>query len=232
MTAARIRRLGSAACLVLGPALILVAGAVQPYHGDADGEEIVRTAGENATRTEVGSVLAFLGLLAMIPAVLAVMRALRSRAPALGLAGGALAVCGWAAAVLWPVGDQLNVAVAGDPGIVDRFVAATEDSSSWAFFVILAVFLAGVFIGTLVLGIGLLRAAIVPSWAAVAVIAAPVAVVAAGAVGAQWLDLAGTALLLVGFAAVARLVASVGDREWERGEIAPPERTERRPATA
>lgn len=232
MRAARMRRLGSAACLVLGPGLILAAGAVQPYHGDADTEEIIQIAGENVARTQVGSLLAFLGILAMIPAVLAVMRALRSRAPALGLVGGCLAVCGWAAAVLWPVSDQFNVAVSSEPGIIDRFAAATEDSSVWVLFVVLAVFLVGVFVGTLVLGIGMLRARVVPAWAAAAVIAGPVVTVAAGAAGVQALDLLGTALLLVGFAAGARLVASVGDREWDRGEIAPPGREERRPATA
>jgi hypothetical protein len=66
-----------------------------------------------------------------------------------------------------------------------------------------------------------LRARIVPVWAPVALIAAPVlSVIANGVVGVKALDLVATGLLLVGFSAVAWVVRSASDEEWERGEIA------------
>ena len=88
--------------------------------------------------------------------------------------------------------------------------------------VVLAVFLIGTLIGTILLGVGLLRARVVPVWAAVALIAAPVVSFLAHAVAdIKAVDLVGTGLMLVGFGAVGSAVRSVSDQEWERGEIPP-----------
>jgi hypothetical protein len=217
----RTRRLGSAACLVLAPALILIASGIQPFLGDSDTDETLQIVSEHMTEVQVGDLLAFAGILAFVPAMLAVMRALRNRAPALGLIGGALAVCGWVSAMVWVISDQFAVAFAEETALRQQIADAFDDGSAWVLIVVLLTFLVGILIGTILLAVGLLRARIVPVWAPVALIAAPVlSVIANGVVGVKALDLVATGLLLVGFSAVAWVVRSASDEEWERGEIA------------
>ena len=69
---------------MLAPALILIASAMQPWLGDSDTAETLQITSEHMTAMRIGDLLAFVGILAFIPATLAIMRALRQRAPALG----------------------------------------------------------------------------------------------------------------------------------------------------
>lgn len=216
----RFRRLAGALCLVLGPALLLAASIVVPWTGDAEPAEYLRITGENVTATQVGGLLALVAFLALIPATLAVMRVLGRRAPLLGLTGGALAVAGWACGMLWVVSDQIFIGLAERESVRDEAAAALDASSAWVIDVMFVLFLAGIVLGVILLGVGLWRARVVPRWAAAAVALGGLLGPVAHAADSKALDLVGTALLLVGLATVARLVWSLPDRDWERGEIA------------
>ena len=61
MDTAPIRRLASAGCLVLAPALLLAATATLPWIGDGDAEETLATVAANTTATNLGDLLLFLG---------------------------------------------------------------------------------------------------------------------------------------------------------------------------
>ena len=124
--------------------------------------------------------------------------------------------------MFWVISDEFAVAFAEETALRQQIADAYDDSSAWVLIVVLAVFLIGALIGTIVLGIGLLRARVVPAWAAVALILGPViSVLANAAFDMKALDLAATGLMLVGFAAVGWVVRSASDREWDRGEISP-----------
>ena len=224
MTTSRFRRLASAACLVAGPALLAAAAATLPWVADESAEETVATAAENATATNIGDIFMFLAILVTVPAMLAVGRVLRRDAPLLSLLGSAAAVAGLIGAMLVVVTDQVNVAVGGSDIPRDQLADAFDGGSAWALFVVLAVFLAGFTVGTILLGSGLVRTRVVPAWAGWAVVAWPVLGLVAHTVGMKGLDVAGALVGVAGFWAVARLVAATGDEQWERGEIAAAER--------
>jgi hypothetical protein len=86
--------------------------------------------------------------------------------------------------------------------------------------VVLVVFLGGLLIGGVVLGAGLLRARIVPAWAGVAVILSPVVSLVAHMADRKAIDVVGSVLVVIGYAAVAQRVLATDDASWEAGEIA------------
>jgi hypothetical protein len=222
---ARLRRLASCTSLVAGPALILAATVTLPWYTGDDTSSTLALAADHPDATRAGDLLAFLGILAMIPATLAVMRLLRRRAPLLGLAGGALSVAGWIGAMLLVIANEYDLMLAGSPAR-EEVATTLQDSSPWVLGVVLAVFLIGINLGALVLGAGLIRGHVVPVWAGIAVVASPVLGVLAHAADVKALDIAGGVVLLAGFAALARLVAASSDEAWERGEPASPARAE------
>lgn len=216
---ARFRRLASAACLVVGPALLLATTIVLPWQNDQDAAATLQLAGDETVATQVGDLLAFLGILAMIPATLAVMRVLRRRAPVLALVGGAISIAGWVSAMIIVVTDQINIGLADATGAREAIATALEGSSAWVLNIVLAGLLLGILVGPIVLGAGLMRARVVAVWAGAAVAASGVITVAAFAGDLQALDIVASAVYLIGLLPVARLVGSVSDAEWDTGEI-------------
>ncbi len=216
---ARFRRLASAACLVVGPALLLAATIVLPWQNDQDAAATLQLAGDETVATQVGDLLAFLGILAMIPATLAVMRVLRRRAPVLALVGGAISIAGWVSAMIIVVTDQINIGLADAAGAREAIATALEGSSAWVLNIVLVGLLLGILVGPIVLGAGLMRARVVAVWAGAAVAASGVITVAAFAGDLQALDIVASAVYLIGLLPVARLVGSVSDAEWDTGEI-------------
>jgi len=216
---ARFRRLASAACLVVGPALLLATTIVLPWQNDQDAAATLQLAGDETVATQIGDLLAFLGILAMIPATLAVMRVLRRRAPVLALVGGAISIAGWVSAMIIVVTDQINIGLADATGAREEIAAALEGSSAWVLNVVVGGLLLGILVGPIVLGAGLMRARVVTTWAGAAVAASAVLTVAAFAGDLQALDILSSAVFLIGLLPVARLVGSVSDSEWDTGEI-------------
>ncbi|MDX6317698.1 MAG: hypothetical protein QOD35_1098, partial [Nocardioidaceae bacterium] len=76
-------------------------------------------------------------------------------------------------------------------------------------------FVLGHVLGTILLGVGMLRGRVVPTWAAIAtIIAQPVHFVAAVVVGSHSLDLVGWGLNAVGFAALSVAILGLSNDEW------------------
>lgn len=216
----RFRRLAGAACLVLGPVLLAIATAVLPWQSDGDTLDTLNLTGANITATQIGDLLVFAGILAMIPATLAIMRALHRGAPVLGLVGGTLSIGGLVGGMLLVVSDQITIGVADAPALRPAVADAVESSPAWVLNVVLVVFLGGLLIGGVVLGAGLLRSRIVPAWAGAAVILAPIASILSHVVDRRTVDVAGSVLVVIGYAAVAPRVLATDDASWEAGEIA------------
>jgi hypothetical protein len=162
----------------------------------------------------------------MIPALLALMRVLRTAAPVLSLVGGSLAIAGFVGAMLLVVSDQYNIGLGESAQARTEIAAALDGSSAWVINLVLVVFLLGMLVGTIVLGAGLLRARPAPAWAGGALIVGSALSVAAHAADVKGLDIVAGFIQLAGFAAVARVVWSTSDRGWDVGEmVTPPPRT-------
>ena len=218
---ARLRRLASCVALVAGPALVLAATATLPWYTGDDTLATLDVAAAHPDATRAGDLLAFLAILVMIPATLAVAHALRRRSPLLGLVGATLAIGGWVGGMLLVVANEYDLMLAGSPAR-EEVAVTLQDSSPWVLGVVLAVFLLGTLLGSVVLGAGLLRARIVPAWAGAAVVASPALSLVGNAADVKALDVAGGVALLIGFAAVAHAAATAGDEAWDRGELAGP----------
>lgn len=229
MDTARFRRLASAASLIVAPALLALATAVLPWP-DEDTLTTLRRIADDVGATQAGDLLAFLGLLALVPATLALMRVLTPRAPVLGLIGGCLMVAGAVGGMLLVVSDQVSIAFAERPDLQAPAAAALDDSSAWVLYVVLVAFLGGMLLGSIVLGAGFLRARILSPWVGGALIVSPLMSWAAVSVAdSRALDVASSIVLLVGLAPLARAVATTSDAAWERGEV---DGAGRRPAAA
>jgi bacteriorhodopsin len=211
----RTTRLFAALVLPIGPALIAVLRYVMPYNTTDDEKAIVRgVAAHQATQSAVVW-LGFAGVLTLVPAVLWVARLTRRQAPRLTAVALLLLVPGYTAlaflvasdaAVLFAVRHHLPVATAGDMYSSLHPIVSVAGGA----------FVLGHVIGTVLLGVALLRTRVVPRWAAVATIAAqPLHFIAAIIVSSHALDLAGWGLNAIGFAAVSVAILRLRDDDWE-----------------
>ena len=211
----RVSRVFAALILPIGPALIAALRYVMPYSTTDDEKVIVRNVAAHQGTQSAIVWLGFAGVLLLVPAVLWVARLCRPRAPRLTAAALLLLVPGYTAlaflvasdaAVLFAVRHHLPTATAADmyTGLHPIVSAAG------------GVFVLGHVVGTVLLGVALLRTRVVPRWAAAATIAAqPLHFVAAIIVSSHALDLVGWGLNAVGFAVVSVAILRLRDEEWD-----------------
>ncbi|PKW27987.1 hypothetical protein [Phycicoccus duodecadis] len=220
MSAATIRHVGPALCLAAFPLLLLTAEALAPWHGAADSEaQTLARAASQAGATNLADLLSFLGILLAVPGFLVVMRLTRGRAPAASLAGGALAIAGYVAGMLQVVSDQYDVLLsplAGSSSVSD----ALTSSRAWALPIVLVVFLAGMLLGPVVLGVALWRSHAAPAWTGPALAASSVAGLLSHVVDLKAVDLAGLALLALAALAVAGRALRAGDDSGDHASAA------------
>jgi hypothetical protein len=193
--------------LPIGPMCVGLLRFLLPYY-TADGN--LATARAVAAHPGRESAVLWLGLAAMVtlvPGVIAVAAALpasRLKAWALGLSIPGYLCLGVVLAedyLLWS-GTHANA----DPHSVAALLNASHASAD----VGVAIFVVGHVVGTVLLGLALLRSGIIPAWAAWAVaISQPLHFVAAVVVGSPQLDLAAWSLTAVGMAFVARTLLAV-----------------------
>lgn len=219
---ARFRRGASAAALVLAPFLLLAAVAIVPLNTGDTFAEMLRTYDADRGAIAFTGLLALAGALLMIPAVLAVMRAVSPDAPVLALVGGSLAIAG-SAAMIGLIGfDAVMLEVSRAQSVREPLAAAMEDGDGWLMGAVFFTFLVGSVLGLLLLGVALVRTRVVTAWAGVAVAAALPVNVVGHAVDAKPVSLVALAMLVAGFTALAARVLATPDADWAAGVVAAP----------
>ena len=118
----RIRKLASAASLVLFPLLILVYWLLYPAYGKLQAADILRSIDGHATKTTVANAFALAGTLLAVPATLALVRILRDWSPRLAFMGGVLTLAGWIALVGPLMGDVIAAQIVEHGGPTDALV--------------------------------------------------------------------------------------------------------------
>jgi hypothetical protein len=210
-------RVLAAVLLPVGPVAIALLRYRLPYFG-ADGSE----AGARAVQADLAGqsfVLwcGFVGILTLVPAVLAVGRLTRRRTPRLTAAALLLAVPGYLALPWLIAADQvlwLGGELALDPALVAGLLDTTHPTSETAGML----FVLGHVVGTVLLGIALWRSHRVPRWVALAtVVCQPLHFVAAVVLVSPPLDLLAWGLNGVAFAGVAVAVLRLPDDQWDLG---------------
>jgi energy-converting hydrogenase Eha subunit C len=181
------------------------AWATRAGGSDSTGADALALAAAHPGLYRLGSVAAMLASLLMVPAVLGVKRLVVARSPKLGSIGAALTAGGYICYFAIASSGFVDIAMAERGGPVADYAAVLDSSQSdpavlWMFLL----FVAGNLIGTLLLGLALLRSRAIPLGAAAAVLAWPPLHVIGLVVGSEWFEVAGAVLQAVGLAVAGR----------------------------
>lgn len=206
-----VRRVGTALAMLLAPWGFVIANAcyawaTQDGGSDETGREALALGAAHPSLMRVATIAAMLGCLLLIPATIGAMAFTRPGANRLGLLAGSLMIGGYVAYFGIVMRDFVVQAMVERGGPTDDY-AAVFDASSEAAIPWLLLFVAGNLLGTLLLGVALLRARTVSLWAAVAICGWPVLHVTGLIAGTEWFAVAGATLEAAGFAALAVRVA-------------------------
>ena len=207
--------------LILGPALMLIATILGNLIGvDAnEAAQRFRQIADNQTVYVVGSVLLLLGSLLLLAASVGLIHLFRGRGVTFGQLAASLVAVGSAAGVGSYVFAATEYEMATGDGVdratLVRFVEQAEGTG--IFLPVFILFVAGIVLGLILLGIAVWRRRIAPVWAGLLIVAA--GMLAFFAEGGA-LAIASRALLLAGLGWTGVALLGMSDAQWEAG--APP----------
>jgi len=208
-------RLLAALVLPIGPLAVAGLRYVLPYFSASTPRE---TAIDVLAAEGRQSVVLWLGLIAtftLLPGVLAVGRLTRRGAPKMTAAAMLMVVPGYLA-LTYMIGSDLVLWTGARAGLDPSALAELADTVHPTSNIAAVVFVVGHVIGTVLLGLALLRSSTVPAWAAiVTVVAQPMHFVAFVILGSPALDCASWAANSVAFAVVAVAILRLPDDEWD-----------------
>ena len=207
-------RVLAAVLLPVGPAAVAVLRFVLPYTTADSSADAVRLVAAHQTAQSAVVWLGLIACLTLVPGAVYAGRVVGRRAPLLAALATVLLVAGYISLAWLTVGDAYLLfgvrhhlsqdMLTGMYGGVHPAAAVAD-----------VLFVVGHVLGTILLGVGMLRGRVVPRWAAVAtVVAQPVHFIAAVIVGSHALDLVGWGLNAVGFAALSVAVLRLTNDEW------------------
>jgi hypothetical protein len=190
--------------MILAPIAWLAAAIVAPQLQSDEGAQLAVIA-QHPDRWYWFALLTLVGAMLLVPALMGVIGLLRERAPLAGYVGGSLAVLG----MLVAIGDSLEQlviwqmgATGADHAQMTALLTRLDDAAG-----LVSIFTFGalaLIAGTVILAIGLIRARVVPAWAAVCLPIAMLVNVVGFAAASRSIVAASCVILLTGFA---RLVA-------------------------
>ncbi len=183
---------------------------------DQNGVETLALAASHPGLMRAAVLAALLGCLLVIPAALGGMRLTRSRSPRLGIVGGSLMIAGYVCyfGVNTTSSDAFAMVEIGGNTEIFAKVLDTSQSDAWGMWIFL-LFVAGNLIGTAIFGAGMLVSRAIPLWAGIGVLAWPVLHVVGLVAGAEWFEVSGAALQMIGF-------AGIGTALWRGARIGIP----------
>jgi hypothetical protein len=148
--------------------------------------------------------LAYVGILTLVPGLFAAARVCRDAAPRLTAWALALSVPGYLSLGMMLGADQLLWST-HDAGLSAATSAAVVDAAHPGIDVSIGVFVIGHVVGTVLLGLALLRSGRIPAWAAWAIaVSQPLHFVATVILGSPQVDFVAWSMTAVGMAVVGR----------------------------
>jgi hypothetical protein len=187
----------------IGAVSVALLRYVLPYETTDSTAAIVRETYADPGAMSLVLWLSFVAALTMVPGSVAVARLVRPGAPRLTAVALALAVPGY---LMLPMLAGLDhpVWLAAEAGLDQDTAVGLLDAAHPSYAIATGIFVVGHVVGTVLLGVAMLRSATVPAWAAVAtIVSQPLHFVAAVIVPNHTLDGAAWGLNAIGFAAAA-----------------------------
>jgi hypothetical protein len=205
---ARTRQVGLAAALFVAPWLIVAANAadtVMTLHGgdDLTPSHALAVAAAHPRAEPWANLAAMVGSMLLVPAVLGVMRVVRTGAARLGLVGGVLMAAGYICYFgLVFQGETVDemVKVGGSASQNIAILQASMDDHMMLW--VPLVFVVGNFVGTFLLGLALVRSHTTPRWAGLGLLAWPIFHI----FGIPGFEIVGAVAQAIGLAAVGIMV--------------------------
>jgi hypothetical protein len=199
------RRSGLAAVIVLGPLSIAVLRALLPYNTTDNAATVTAKVAAHQSAQSATLWLTLIAMITLVPGVIAVGLLATRHSRILGTWGMAVAVASFS--LLWATTSIDFAALAGaQAGVGANTTAAVLDNltASPQMTVATTAFIIGHILGTVLLGLALLRTRAIPAWAAWAlIISQPLHFVFAVIAPVRALDAAAWGLTTIGFAAAA-----------------------------
>jgi hypothetical protein len=216
-----VRRVAAAVLLPLGPLAVAALRGTLPYFSAGTSEETIAQTSASLDRMDLTLWLGVVAAVALVPSALAAGRLAQRRAPVLSLLAVALLVPSFVL-LFFGSGDVTLRVLAG--GGLDPATAARLYDASAALppaILALAFFVIGHIVGMVLLGVALLRAGVVPAWAAIVVmISQPLHFVAFVVLGSQPLDVVAWGLAALGLGVAGLRVLRTSDDEWDLPAVA------------
>jgi hypothetical protein len=197
---------GVALLLPVGPAAIAALRLLLPYYTAKDSAGMVAAVNAHPGRQSAVLWLAYVGILTLVPGLFAAARICRDAAPRLTLWALGLAVPGYLSLGMLLGSDHVlwSVSHARLPG---SQAVAVVDAAHPSIDVAIGVFVLGHVVGTVLLGLALLRSGRIPVWVGWAVtVSQPLHFVATVILGSPQVDFVAWSLTAIGMAFVAREV--------------------------
>ena len=207
-------RVLAAVLLPIGPACVAILRFILPYTTANSSEDAVRSVAAHQTAQNAVVWLGFAAVLTLVPAVVFAGRVVGRRSPRLAAVATVLLVLGYISLAWLTVGDAVTL-YGVRHGLSVQVLADMYAGLHPAQTVAEIFFVAGHVLGTILLGIAMLRGRVVaPVFAWATIVAQPIHFVAAVILGSHPLDLCGWGLNAVGFAALSVAVLRLRDDEW------------------
>ena len=197
---------GVALMLPVGPAAIAVLRLILPYYTASDSAGAVAAVTANPERQSAVLWLTYVGLLTLVPGLIAAARICRTAAPRLTTWALGFAVPGYLSLGMLVGSDHLLWS-ASNAGLDRAEAVAVVDAGHLSTEIAIGVFVLGHVLGTVFLGLALLRSGRIPAWAGWAItVSQPLHFVATVILGSPQVDFAAWSMTAVGMAFVAREV--------------------------
>ena len=195
----------------VGPACVALLRYLLPYFTASESADVVAAAAAAPGRQSAVVWLGYVALLTLVPGVLAAAQVTRAARPRLTTAAVCLLVPAYLSMGVLLSSDALLWA-GPEAGVDPAVLVALHDTMHISAMIAIAVFVLGHVVGTVLLGIALLRSRRVPAAAAWALtVSQPLHFVAAVVVGSRELDLVAWSMTAVGMAFAARALVRLHD---------------------
>ncbi len=211
-----LRRIAAAISIVLGPLAVGVVRATVPLASSSGGQAAIAAVAANLAMVRIELAAGVVASLFLPFAIVGLTRLVVRRASVLAMLGGSLALVGWALVPVLVTSDAVTYEMARSGANPAQLAALWEQlNGNFAVNMLFSVFIIGHELGTLLLGIGLARARVVPLWAAAAVVIGIVLHPISFVVGSRLVDILAYALMTLGCVAAARTVLITPNDAWD-----------------
>ena len=215
--ASSFRRTACGLCLLVAPALILVASIVDPGDGGDDNKDYLRALKDDPDMAQLSTALYIVGFALMVVGIIGLVHVIRERGVVLANIGGTLAILGlifFTALVSTTIND-INVVEHLGVDTADKLSDDIEDY--WVAFIVFIPALLGTFLGFILLGIAVLRSKVFHTAVGVLLIVSVLLLVFSGE-GSQVFGIIANALLLAAFGMIGLKLLGLTDEQWEGRE--------------